>query len=350
VYTPQPGPLATELQRNGIRVFCRARAIGSGFDVIHGHHDTPTMDALRAAAGVPALFVVHDERAPMDDPPRHPRLRRYVAVGRNTRERLEAAGIDDAACSIIGNGVDLSRFAARTEPLPARPRRALVFSNYAHAGTHLPVLQRACDAEGVAVDVMGHAAGASCEAPEQELAKYDIVFAKGRAATEASAVGAAVVVCDAWGLGPMVTGDNVQEVRRWNFGMRLMTDPLDVDGVRRRIAGYEPAAARAASLWIRQHADLERTVDALISLYRDVVRDKASSVDVAAENDAWRAHLARTRGRRLRAALLRSPMLGPALSAAARALGVVQITALPASRGVVSASSRRAAPERMRRS
>ena len=39
--------------------------------------------------------------------------------------------------------------------------------------------------------------------------RYDIVFAKARAAIEAMAVGAAVIVCDFDGVGPMVSTENV---------------------------------------------------------------------------------------------------------------------------------------------
>ena len=43
------------------------------------------------------------------------------------------------------------------------------------------------------------------ESPELLLPKYEIVFAKGKAAMEAMAVGTAVILCDFSGVGPMVS-------------------------------------------------------------------------------------------------------------------------------------------------
>ena len=50
--------------------------------------------------------------------------------------------------------------------------------------------------------------------PERVLGRYDIVFAKAKAAMEAMAVGAAVVLCDFGGVGPMVTWADFDRLRR----------------------------------------------------------------------------------------------------------------------------------------
>jgi len=47
--------------------------------------------------------------------------------------------------------------------------------------------------------------GATFEQPEEVLPNYDLVFAVGRAAIEAMAIGCAVIVADAYGLGGLVT-------------------------------------------------------------------------------------------------------------------------------------------------
>ncbi len=62
--------------------------------------------------------------------------------------------------------------------------------------------------------------GTLVDDPERILPRYDLVFAKGRCALEAMAAGCAVIVCDAVGLGEMVTHGSVEEMRRWNFGAR----------------------------------------------------------------------------------------------------------------------------------
>ncbi len=60
--------------------------------------------------------------------------------------------------------------------------------------------------------------GNRSQAPEENLHRYDLVFAKARCAMEAMAVGCSVVVLEAQGMAGMVTSANVAEWRLWNFG------------------------------------------------------------------------------------------------------------------------------------
>ena len=62
-------------------------------------------------------------------------------------------------------------------------------------------LRDACRESGITLDVIGLGSGRGCAAPETVLGDYDLVLAKGRAALEALAIGTAVIVCDAAGLG-----------------------------------------------------------------------------------------------------------------------------------------------------
>ena len=61
------------------------------------------------------------------------------------------------------------------------------------------------------------------------MGKYDLVFGKGRAALEGLAVGAAVVLCDLEGAGPLVRSDRYDELRRRNFGLRALRSPHTAD-------------------------------------------------------------------------------------------------------------------------
>src|SRR5207302_480812 len=147
--------------------------------------------------GVPAIYVCHGWAPWQEAPPRSPRILRYVAVDHACRDRLVFEhGISEEKVRVLFNFVDLERFAPRA-PLPARPTRALVFSNAASERTHVGVLREACARAGIALDVVGLDAGNPSSSPETLLGAYDLVFAKARAALEALAVGAAVVLCDA---------------------------------------------------------------------------------------------------------------------------------------------------------
>jgi hypothetical protein len=83
------------------------------------------------------------------------------------------------------------------------------------------------------------------------------------------AVGAAVILCDASGVGPLVTSANVDDLRRMNFGLRALTGPLARDVIVREIARYDGADAARVRDRVRAFADQEDAVDQLVAVYED---------------------------------------------------------------------------------
>lgn len=123
--------------------------------------------------------------------------------------------------------------------------------------------------------IAGFKSGRTLERPEETLGSYDIVFAKARAALEAAAVGAAVVLCDVAGAGPMVTTDNVAVLRRQNFGMRALRETASVDWMVREISRYDADDAAAVSRHVRDHGGHEAQIDQLLAIYADVIAESA---------------------------------------------------------------------------
>ena len=272
-FSPRLGPLAAELRAATIPVVDDLAAVAEPPDVIHGQHHLPAMAALLHFPGVPALFVSHGWAPWEEAPPRFPRILRYVAVDHTTRERLvSVAGIAPEKVEVVFNFVDLARFQPR-EPLPPRPRRALVFSNQASEGTYLPAVRAACSRFGIELDVAGVAAGRPAERPESLLPVYDRVFAKGRAALAALAVGAAVVLCDQAGVGPMVTAGSFERLRPLNFGIRTLSEPMAPDVLAREIERYDPTDAAEVSRRVRTVAGIDGAVDQLVALYERVIAE-----------------------------------------------------------------------------
>jgi hypothetical protein len=146
-----------------------------------------------------------------------------------------------------------------------------VFSNA--AANHLTVVTRACRRFGITVDAAGASVGKVAERPGELLAHYDVVFAKARCALEAMASGAAVVLCDAMGAGPLVTSENLDRLRPLNFGLRTLRDSLDPDVLAREIARYDAADAIEVSRRIRATADRDDAIDDLIDLYEEVIAE-----------------------------------------------------------------------------
>jgi hypothetical protein len=277
VYSPMLGQVGAELRAATIPVVDDLDALGAPPDVIHGHHHLETLAALLHFPGVPAVAFCHGWLPWQEAPPTFPRIRRYVAIDDVCRDRLVLElGVPDHEVCVVRNFVDLARFAPR-RPLPSRPARALVFSNGAAEDSHLPAVREACARLGLAVDVVGHRSGQPSDAPEAILGRYDVVFAKGRCALEALAVGAAVVVCDAVGAGPMVTTAEFARLRAQNFGVRAMRDPVDVEHLVAQLRRYDADDAARVSARVRAEAGREPVVDELIGIYREAIAAQAGA-------------------------------------------------------------------------
>jgi hypothetical protein len=270
VYASQGGPLAEELRNATIPVVHDLDDAGAPPDVIHGHHHLETLIAVTRYPRVPALFVCHDSLTWHSIPPVGPRIGMYVAVDRNCRDRMMFEhGIAEQSIHVLTNAVDMQRFAPRT-PLPAKVRRAIVFSNLAREETWVGPVREACERRGIALDTAGSASGRPTDHPEDVLPHYDLVFAKARCAIEALAVGNAVIVCDEQGLAGLVTTGSLDALRQLNFGARTLRRPITVDSIGAEIDRYDPAEAAAVSDRIRQSADVDLLADQYIALYDDL--------------------------------------------------------------------------------
>src|SRR5205823_5937134 len=97
------------------------------------------------------------------------------------------------------------------------------------------IVRQACAARGIQLDALGIGVGRSESHPERLLGQYDLVFAKARAALEALAMGTSVIACDSAGLAGMVTPENYERLRRLNFGVRCLRDPITFENVTREL-------------------------------------------------------------------------------------------------------------------
>jgi hypothetical protein len=270
VYSPVVGQLAREIRLAGVPVCRDIRRVEVPPDVLHGNHPKALLDALVRFPRVPAVSVCHDATSERDEPVFHPRIFRYVGVDERCLQRLlTSTRIPRHLTGMHLNAVDLGRFRSRRR-LPDRPARALVFSNYASSRTHLPAVRAACETASLSLDVIGQLAGRSSPRPEEALGQYDVVFAKARCALEAMAVGAAVVLCDAVGLGPMVTSADFDRVRRMNFGQGLLLQSVTPQAIEVELGRYDAADAELVSAKVRSEASLDRSVLVWCESYRSV--------------------------------------------------------------------------------
>lgn len=297
-YSTVLGEVAEELRSGTVPVVDDLDRLAEPPDVIHGQHHLETMAALTRFPGVPAVSFCHGWVPVEESPVRHPRIRRWVAMDETTRDRLVAeGGVPPALVTTVPNFVDLRRFRPG-DPPPERPRRALVFANEAQESTTLPALREACRQAGLRLEVAGHAAGRTVAAPEERLRQFDVVFARGRSALEAMAVGAAVVVCDGEGaLGGFVTPDRWPRWRPLNFGLRCLDRVLTAGAVVEELGLWDPEAVAAVSARTRAEAGLGTAVDGIVALYEEAVAaGREEPADPAAERDALVRYLVFLRG------------------------------------------------------
>jgi glycosyltransferase involved in cell wall biosynthesis len=225
----------------------------------------------------PALCTCHSRRTDLSAALAMPQVRRWIAVDGPCRERLvEQCGIAPECVRWIPNFVDLERFAPRG-PLPARPKRALLFgrfkSEWSAMNALLAAVEAACARTGMTLERVGPGIGPVELAPERVLPRFDLIFARGRSALEALAVGAAVVVTSAEGFGPLVTSDDLDRLRLLNFGGAATEPVWNADVLVRTIRGYDAADAAAVTARIRKEQSAEAVVGSLVAAYQEAVAD-----------------------------------------------------------------------------
>ena len=285
VYASRPGGVAAEIRDLTVPVLNRLDAVSFTPDLVYGQHHLPTMAALLRFREAPAAYVCHDWYGQNAFAPRFPRILRFVAVDEPCRDRLVYEdGVEESRVRLLPNSVDLERF-RRRPPLPPRPRRALVFGNYTKENQHLAALRAVCARLGVELDAVGEQMHNAVARPEEVLKDYDVVFAKGRAALEAAAVGSAVIVYSGVRyLGPLVRAEEVERLLPLNFGVRSMGDALAPEELAARaeveLSRYDPDDAARASALVRARAGGEAAMQAVLELCEEVVAEYEETKDL----------------------------------------------------------------------
>ncbi len=275
VYTLKMGKVGQELLDAGIPVTDNPARIKFRPDIIHGQHRVSTLIALKQFRTAPALFICHNHTFWGDEAPFHPRILLYLGVSLVCMERLKRDGVPENKIMFSANFVDTNRFMPRA-PLPRKPIKALVFSNYANEDTHLPIVREACRQANLELDVVGLLTNYVSD-PENILGNYDIIFAKAKAAIESMATGSAVILCDFSGVGPMVTSKEFDKLSTMNFGFQSLTKALNVENILPEIARYDPHEAIKVRDLIRTNANLEQAAKNMLVNYETIIKQYRDS-------------------------------------------------------------------------
>jgi Glycosyltransferase Family 4 len=285
VYSPLLGKVAEEIRQRGVPTIDDLGKIGEAPDVIHGHHFIPTGEAIIRFPATPTFFVSHSWQYWIETPPKFPQIRQYAAVDEGCRDRLvDIEGIPADRVMMLFNAVDLTRVPLRSRALETRPLRALAFTKFK---SHLPILRAACERTGLEYAELGQGIDRVVSHPEEELARYDVVFASARCALEAACAGSAVICCDERGLGGLVTSADYDRFRRNNFGLRAIMRALTVETVLGEIRKYNRDDVIAVSARAREDADLAKWLDAVEKIYFRIIDDNIGApIEAGAHHQA----------------------------------------------------------------
>jgi hypothetical protein len=296
VYSPRLGKLAAAIRKETIPIVDDLSQIAAVPDIIHGQHANETLTALLHFPNTPAVYFCHDWYSEEDYPPRFPRILRYVAVDDACYDKLVwECGVPEERAQVVSQFIDLERFQPRS-PLPATARRAAILCNHTKENDYLSSARAACARRGVTLDVYGAGIGKTCERPEEMLRDYDVVFAKGRAALEAAAVGAAVVIYWWRRLGPMLNTGNLEKLRADGFGLRSMSAQLTPEefghSIEQALAEYDAADATEVSRRVLASGGRDAAVEELLRLYEMAIAEySATPTARELEGPAAAAHL-----------------------------------------------------------
>jgi len=251
-------------------------------DIIHGHQHPALAPALIRFPDTPAVQLVHDAVAWHDHVVDWERVRGVAAVDEACREHAaRTSGRPAEGIVLLPNALVLERCQPRP-PLPLRPSRVLVVAN--HRGDHLNAIEAACRVAGLEVRSVGHGVGRPSTSLEADMAAADIVVGAARIALEAMAVGCAALVCDARGLAGMTTPEGFDRWRAWNFGQRLLTQPVTTETVGAALAAYDAGATAEVTRRVRAECGMAPALDRLEAFYRQAMAGyDAASVDRARE-------------------------------------------------------------------
>jgi Sulfotransferase family len=292
VFGGELGAMADWMQAEGTRVARNLQELPPACDAALAQDSTSTAILAARYPGTRLVYVTHSDRFDPQTPILVPDVvDAVVALSDRLAARVRSLALDVPIIR-MRQPIDTYRF-ARTRPLPPRPRRALILSNYLD-GAQYEVVSEALSRMGVAVDRVGVPGRPEVD-PRQAMEDGDIVIAKARAALEAMCAGRAVYVHDQFGGDGWVTRDTYPALEADSFaGQALPGRPVTADELAAELARYDPDMGRVNNEIVRRHHSAHHHATELVSVLRGPHLGWADGTDALTEvarltRASWRA-------------------------------------------------------------
>ncbi len=279
VFASKKGAIASELEECGIPVLEHPSDVPFQPDIIHGQFNLETITALLSFPDVPAVFMSHGSQQWRGQPPRHPRILRYIAHSARVGDwLLNQLGLSKRSFLLVPNFIEMDRF-QEIRRLPEEPRRALIYDRGTAPGRHLDAIHQACRYAGIELDVISELVGKTSTRPEVLLPQYDLVFAAGRPAIEALASGCGVITLNGGQIGNLVTTDNYEAIRDCNFSLddQRKGQSQTVEEILLEIQKWDWRRLAPVPRRVREELDTKIARTRLERLYRKTIRDFADN-------------------------------------------------------------------------
>jgi hypothetical protein len=259
------GPMADHAESQALTVARTTDGLPAGCDAILAND---AWSAATLAVRYPGTRLVHvahsdvfDHQAPVLVPGVADAV---VACSDRIAARMEALALD-APVVRLRLPVDLDRFMG-TGPLPDRPRRAVIVSNYL-AGDRRRVLVDAWEAQGVTCAQIGVPTEAVLD-PGPAMRDADIVVAKAGAALEGMAAERAVYVYDQFGGDGWVTPENYEALEADNLAGLATPGPRTPAQMAADLGAYHPDMGWLNGELVRTHHEPRKHARQLVELLR----------------------------------------------------------------------------------
>lgn len=258
------GPMAEFAREEGVRVVS-VDELPDECDAILGH-DLGIAALLGARYPDATLtYVIHSDGFDGQLPPLIPgAVDTVVACSDRMAARARAMPLD-APIVRLREPIDTDGYLYPT-PLPERPRRALILSNYLR-GPKRDMLTEAWESAGIECVQVGTPTGRMLD-PRPAIQEADIVVAKARAALEAMCCGRAVYIYDQFGGDGWVTPDSYPAFEADHFAGQSSPRPRSRADLVADLEAYHPDMGIANHELIRTHHRARHHANELVSVLR----------------------------------------------------------------------------------